>query len=408
MLTKVLSAGAVSLVLTALLTSAVTAAPVKNPTSQNIEYVALGDSLTVGYEPGYTADSAPYGFVERLYEQALYHGMTEVKNYGINGLTTSGLKKYIAAIAEDLTITAGEIQPELSGDLADKRAGQTAEVKKELQSATLITVTIGGNDFLNLLETIGYDFNRIDTIAAEVPAILDNYKRDIVEILRMLRTLNPTAEIVLSDQYQPLPEFVNKDAYAELSVVTDLFALTMEEVAASQTTGPKPVIVPVGKAFEGREGEFTHIVMNRDIHPNQSGYEAMAKAFAETIWGKYNTLTDPAKPAVVAAGKEIVSPYKPIVVNGTTSVSIKEITDALGAKTRWDAASKSTVVTYGGKVVKLKGGAKTMIVNGKTVAVTSPVRFVQGKTYVPLRLLTEGLGFKLYFSGKSQTIYINK
>ena len=61
-------------------------------------YVALGDSISVGYEPGMTETSIPYGYVDRLYEQALFHHRTEVQNYGILGITSKGLSQYVEAV----------------------------------------------------------------------------------------------------------------------------------------------------------------------------------------------------------------------------------------------------------------------------------------------------------------------
>lgn len=59
---------------------------------QTYHYVALGDSLTVGYEWG---NEVPYGFVDRLHEQALYKGRAKTTNYGIVGLTSTGLKNQL-------------------------------------------------------------------------------------------------------------------------------------------------------------------------------------------------------------------------------------------------------------------------------------------------------------------------
>jgi hypothetical protein len=37
-------------------------------------YLVLGDSLAIGFEPGMTSDMVPYGYTDRLFEQALIHG----------------------------------------------------------------------------------------------------------------------------------------------------------------------------------------------------------------------------------------------------------------------------------------------------------------------------------------------
>ena len=42
---------------------------------------------------GMIGKSVPYGYVDRVYEQALYHGRAELQNYGILGLKSPGIAK---------------------------------------------------------------------------------------------------------------------------------------------------------------------------------------------------------------------------------------------------------------------------------------------------------------------------
>ena len=53
-------------------------------------------------------NNKPYGFVDRLYEQGLFHGRTEVTNLGIGGLKTDGLNHYVKAVLDERAITAEE------------------------------------------------------------------------------------------------------------------------------------------------------------------------------------------------------------------------------------------------------------------------------------------------------------
>ncbi|MFD2613810.1 stalk domain-containing protein [Paenibacillus gansuensis] len=368
-------------------------------------YVAFGDSLAVGYEP--PENGVPpvyYGYVDRLYEQALFHGEAEVHNYGISGLKTAGLLTYLQAISEGRVLKGSEIQAGMSDPNQDERGMQAPQAKKDIQAASVITVSIGGNDFLSLLLKHNMDLNLIE---AEVPGVLADYEKQIKVILQTIHQLNPNARVFLSDQYQPVPEMWQKESYPRLNALALQFSETIKKVQAEVKEDTPFTMVPVREAFIGHEGEYTYTVRRTDIHPTQAGYEAMARVFAKSIWGEYRKVNSGGQPAVVAAGKEIVSPYKPIAVNGVTLVSIKEITDALGAKTAWDPGSKSTVVKLGTKEVRFKGGSNTMIVGGKPVKVKTPVRYKDGKTYVPLRLLVEGLGFHVQYIAKTQTVFVN-
>lgn len=74
------------------------------------------------------------------------HGRTQVDNFGIAGLKTSGLKNFTDAVNEGETLTADAIQP----NLPDPRAGQiganTASIRESIAQANLVAMTIGGND----------------------------------------------------------------------------------------------------------------------------------------------------------------------------------------------------------------------------------------------------------------------
>src|SRR5690606_4716111 len=65
-----------------------------------LRLVVLGDSLAIGYEPGMTASSIPYGYSDRLYEQSLLRGRATMVNYGLGGLSSAGLRTLLQAVYE--------------------------------------------------------------------------------------------------------------------------------------------------------------------------------------------------------------------------------------------------------------------------------------------------------------------
>lgn len=169
----------------------------------------------------------------------------------------------------------------------------------------------------------------------------------------------------------------------------------------------------VAERFVGKELAYTHI-FNEDVHPNQSGYETIAKVMAESIWGYYR-ITEAQKGktelSVVVSGAELQTPYKPIVKNGQTFIVLRDITDAIGGTSKWDSKSSTATVSYNGSEVVIPIGAKTVTANGISLETASPA-FLQKvgteqKTYVPLALLVKGLGLDVQYSSKMKTVFIN-
>lgn len=374
--------------------------------------VAIGDSITAGYEPGMTEASAVYGYVDRIKEQALFHNRTEVTNYGILGLTSTGLLNYLKAIQEGSAVTADTIQPGISDPRISVFASGIPGTKIKLAQADTILITIGGNDVSQLIgQAKSLSAEQLETKANE---LLTVYKTNIQEILSVLTVVNPDAQIILADQYQPVPKIAGESQYAMLSEVAAGFTQAVDEaVAALVQEGKSVKAAHVAEKFVGKELSYTHI-FNEDVHPNQSGYETIAKVLAESIWGTYRETaakTGTAELSVVVSGTELQTPYPPVVKNGQTFVVLRDITDAIGGTSKWDSKSSTATVSYNGSEVVIPIGAKTVTANGISLETASPA-FLQKvgseqKTYVPLALLVKGLGLDVQYSSKIKTVFIN-
>lgn len=375
--------------------------------------VALGDSVTAGFEPDMRENPqlTPYGYADRLKEQGWFHGRTELANYGILGLTSEGLAHYIAAVKEGSSITAEGIQP----GLADPRIGSfvagIAEARSDLSAADVIVMTIGGNDLKSVLT----DYANLskELLESKIQSLVSAYTANLKLVLKDLRSLNPQALIVLADQYQPVPKLAAAASYEELWKAAGVFTAAVDDlVNESQADGPVKA-AHVAAAFKGYELSYTHI-MEKDIHPNQFGYAEIARIFSEAIWGEYRTTTAAkglAPISVVVSGKELATANAPIVKNNQTFVAIGDIVSAARAAAKWNSKTQTATITYGGRVVVIPIGAKSISVNGSSVATGSPAFLsktgVNAKTYVPLALLSKGLGFDVQYAGKLKTAFIN-
>jgi len=398
----------------------INAADASGATVQDVfNIVALGDSITAGYEPGMTdPNTKPYGYAERLLEQGWYHGRAALTNYGILGLTSAGLRNYTGAISTGAVVTPDEIQPGLPDPRITQFAAQTAQIGTELKAADLITITIGGNDvsslFLQVKELPTADFQ------AQLEQRLADYTSNVKAVLENIRVMNPHATILLADQYQPAPRIAMGANYDQLMSAASLLTTAVDSLVASFNQVGGPVLVAhVAKQFAGVEGSLTHIigVGKADFHPTQLGYEVIAKVFAELQWGEYRTpavaVINPssAPMSIVVKGVELNTPNKPILKNGQNFLALKDVLNAVGATGKWDNKTSSATIVYSGRTVIITIGAKFIKVNGQNVAIDTPA-FLQrvgkeDKTYLPLAALATGLGFDVKYSGQLRTAFIN-
>lgn len=420
---KIVAAGASGLILLAVMAgpgqvyAAETAAVTQGAEQDISRIVALGDSITAGYEPGMTDPNVkPYGYAERLLEQGWYHGRSTLDNYGILGLTSAGLLNYTAAIKDGAAVTPEGIQPGLHDPRIDQFAAMAPQIRTELAKADLITITIGGNDvsslFLKVKELSAADFQ------AQLEQSLNSYSINIKAALENIAAVNPQAAILLADQYQPASKLAAGDAYNTLMNAAGRLTETVEQVAESLSkSGVNVKVAHVAEQFAGVEGPLTYIVRQADFHPTQPGYEKIARVFAELQWGEYRSPSVAASaPAsapmsIVVKGMELNTPNKPIIKNGQNFLALRDVLNAVGATGKWDSKTSSATVVYGGRTVVITIGSKIMKVNGVNQAIDTPA-FLQKigkeeKTYLPLAALATGLGFDVKYSSKLKTAFIN-
>lgn len=105
--------------------------------------------------------------------------------------------------------------------------------------------------------------------------------------------------------------------------------------------------------------------------------------------------------------EEIVFDVPPINENGRTLVLVRSILEPLGASFNWDSNAGVVTAVKGSTEVKLKINSKLAIVNGKEVVLEVPAKITKGRTLVPLRFISESLGYKVDWNPATTEVKIN-
>lgn len=98
----------------------------------------------------------------------------------------------------------------------------------------------------------------------------------------------------------------------------------------------------------------------------------------------------------------------PFIENGTTLVPMRAIFEALGAEVKWIEHSKTVIATKQDVTVEIKIGSYFAKLNDEIVKLTVQPRLVEGTTMVPLRFVSEALGAEVEWDGDTRTIQISK
>ncbi|CAI6084288.1 phosphodiester glycosidase family protein [Cohnella sp. JJ-181] len=105
-------------------------------------------------------------------------------------------------------------------------------------------------------------------------------------------------------------------------------------------------------------------------------------------------------------GKSVALDIAPLLLNNTTYLPLRFVSDALGAEIGWDQAAQKATVIGGGKLVELWVGKPDLLNTGvRATAAATPI-LRNGRVLVPVRVVSTELGRKVGWDQKTKTITI--
>jgi lysophospholipase L1-like esterase len=233
-------------------------------------YVALGDSITYGYQAskhraGLPPSAFDTGYVEVFAEhlRQIQPGITVV-NYGCPGETTKSFIK-----GPCLWSTFGE-------QLHDAFSGSQLDAAVEFLSAhssavSPITISLWGNDVREFADSC----KDLACIQNRAPAFFALVSERLAKILRRLRDAAPDAEIIVTGSWD---SFLNILEFADpLFRLLNASMSAVATAAGARFADPFPLFNPQGDL--AREIEtmctLTLLCTENDSHPSDAGYRVL-------------------------------------------------------------------------------------------------------------------------------------
>jgi len=96
----------------------------------------------------------------------------------------------------------------------------------------------------------------------------------------------------------------------------------------------------------------------------------------------------------------------PLIREGRAMVPLRFFSEALGAQVEWVASQKQVVVTTDAHQIILKNGSSIALVNGNSVQLDAPPVIINGRVFVPLRFVSEILGYQVVWHAESRTVTV--
>lgn len=238
---------------------------------KQLKGIALGDSISAFYgvdeEDGYVAKLSELLKTKKI--------DNEFTNLAISGLDTQTLLE----------------------QLAEK------DVLAQLKNADIITLNIGGNNVLKpFIEILSENFKalKITDITKVSPVVLmafmtkkltdkqmaslmegvKIFEEDFPEIIEILHTSAPNAEIFVNTVYNPIPSMLGVYEASEIVIPS------INEYITDNGKGLGYTVVDVYSVYKESPEiitNFSPVSGSVDIHPNTAGHTLIAKAVAEEI-----------------------------------------------------------------------------------------------------------------------------
>jgi hypothetical protein len=110
---------------------------------------------------------------------------------------------------------------------------------------------------------------------------------------------------------------------------------------------------------------------------------------------------------VLVNDRNLVLDVPSIIVQGRVLVPLRAIFESLKAEVNWDTNTKTVTGKKGDTVIKLKIDDKYATINGKVKELDIPAKIVNGRTFVPVRFISESLGASVIWDGEKRVVKVN-
>lgn len=104
--------------------------------------------------------------------------------------------------------------------------------------------------------------------------------------------------------------------------------------------------------------------------------------------------------------KPLTFDVAPQIMNGRTMVPMRAIFEALGAGISWDDDTKTVTAVKGADVIKATIGNNIIDLNGQGKEIDSAPVIKDGRTLVPVRFISESLGYHVRWEDETSTVHI--
>ena len=168
----------------------------------------------------------------------------------------------------------------------------TGKYNKDIESANIIVLSIGGNDILHqkdlLIETLKNAYlHHGEYFTDDINQIYTQFESNLKESLNYIKSKNPSASIIIQTIYNPAIKQGYYVSVINVGKLADKYIDKLNESILSVCTGQNNVyIFDIVDKMNDDENNFYNLEKDFDIHPTVTGHKTLSEIYTEN----FNTL----------------------------------------------------------------------------------------------------------------------
>ncbi|MBC2017477.1 SGNH/GDSL hydrolase family protein [Listeria seeligeri] len=219
-----------------------------------VKLVAMGDSLTEGV--GDEDKNGGYvGIIPDELEEESNVPSVKTSNYGVSGNKITQL---------------------------EKRLKTNKTFQQDVKNANVITITIGGNDVMAILQS-----RLLDVDVADFTKANKNFQQEVENLLTDIRSYNKNAAVFLMGIYNPYTTY-----FSDIKEFDEVIANWNKASEKTVQKYDNVYFVPIAKVLENRDksnkDKPNPLLSDDYFHPNHQGYEKISTELDKAIVKQLN------------------------------------------------------------------------------------------------------------------------
>ena len=326
---------------------------------------------------------------------ATVNGLT-TENNGWGGINVDNTSATAGLIVNDATIT------ELNSIKFEKSNTNGEPLTATIKGGQFKYLVIGTNSDDTKLTITGGKFET-EAPSDDVLAALGGKVVDILDCIPDGYTYNPS-----TGEVYEIPPYTGKYSYAinvtnmdNGSVSVDKYATEGEKVTLTVSPDKAYKLDELTLTANGKEvevtdngdGTYTFTMPSSNVKVSASFVED--KDYVEPDNSITVSMTIGSNDFVINNNIVTVPDAAPYIANDRTYVPFRALGEALGAKVVWDNDARTVTYTLGDTEIVMTIGDTTYTINGVEKSMDVAPEITGDRTYVPVRFVAEGLGFKV-------------